>query len=220
LKIVNYRNDHRSLQFKERKGSTTEIPDGLFGVRFKAVVVKQVLQAQEANARIPWAHAKNRGEVRGGGKKPWRQKGTGRARHGSTRSPLWIGGGSSHGPRNDRDYSQKVNKKMKRTAIAMILSKKLKDGELKFVDALNVSAPKTKILASHLVNFIAHVKRVKKFNMLLIPSVENKAVGRAGRNLPKTKITYPGSLNAYDLMNYGTILVETNAVSAMTKQYE
>src|ERR1700691_279808 len=87
----------------------TELPDRIFGAKWSPTLVKQVLEAQSANKRSPWAHAKDRSEVRGGGRKPWRQKGTGRARHGSTRSPLWVGGGKSHGPRNERDYTQKVN---------------------------------------------------------------------------------------------------------------
>src|SRR4029077_8319843 len=86
---------------------TVELPDNVFGARWNAALAKQVLEAQLANRRSPWAHTKTRGEIRGGGIKPWRQKGTGRARHGSIRSPVWVGGGVEHGPRNERDYSQK-----------------------------------------------------------------------------------------------------------------
>ena len=93
---------------KNEKVGTISVPDIVFAAKWNSILVKQVLDAQMANARIPWAHTKDRGEVRGGGRKPWRQKGTGRARHGSTRSPIWVGGGKSHGPRNERDYSQKV----------------------------------------------------------------------------------------------------------------
>src|SRR5258708_29946620 len=113
---------------KNEKIGTIDLPDKIFAAKWNAVLVKQVLDAQAANRRVPWAHAKFRGEVRGGGRKPWRQKGTGRARHGSTRSPLWVGGGKAHGPRNERDYSQKVNKKMKRGALFAALSRKVKEG--------------------------------------------------------------------------------------------
>jgi len=107
------------------KVGTVELPENVFGAKWSPVLVKQVVDAQRANARDPWAHAKGRGEVRGGGRKPWRQKGTGRARHGSIRSPLWIGGGKAHGPRKERDYSQKVNKKMRRLALFSALSRKM-----------------------------------------------------------------------------------------------
>ena len=111
-----------------------ELPGNIFGVKWNPVLVHQALLAQLANRRNPWAHAKGRGEVRGGGRKPWRQKGTGRARHGSIRSPLWVGGGKAHGPIKSRDYSQKLNKKMRRLAILSVLSKKAKDGDIKFFD--------------------------------------------------------------------------------------
>ena len=123
---------------------TMELPAEVFGTKWNATLVQQVLEAQLANARQPWAHVKDRSEVRGGGKKPWRQKGTGRARHGSTRSPIWVGGGKAHGPRNDKDYSQKVNKKMKRVALFSVLSKKAKDGEVKVFDTLVVRGAENK----------------------------------------------------------------------------
>src|SRR5271156_592944 len=129
---------------QNEKVGTMELPAEVFGTKWSPTLVKQVLEAQLANARSPWAHTKGRGEVRGGGKKPWAQKGTGRARHGSTRSPIWVGGGKAHGPRKERDYSQKVNKKMKRVALFSALSKKVKDGEFKVFESLVLSAPKTK----------------------------------------------------------------------------
>ncbi len=91
---------------KNEKVGEVDLPESVFGVRWNSILVAQVLRAQMANKRRPWAHAKTRAEVRGGGRKPWRQKGTGRARHGSTRSPLWVGGGKAHGPSKLRDYSQ------------------------------------------------------------------------------------------------------------------
>jgi large subunit ribosomal protein L4 len=126
---------------------TVDLPESVFGAKWNQLLVKQVLEAQRANARAPWAHVKDRSEVAGSGKKPWRQKGTGRARHGMTSSPLWVGGGKAHGPRNDRDYSQKVNKKMKRAALFALLSKKFKDGEVKIVDTLSLATPKTNVMS-------------------------------------------------------------------------
>lgn len=205
---------------KHEKVGVTELPESVFGVSFKATVVKQVLDAQVANQHGPWAHAKTRGEVRGGGRKPWRQKGTGRARHGSTRSPIWIGGGKAHGPRNDKDYSQKVNRKMRRTAIAMILSKRLSDGELMLIDSMKIESPKTKFLASGLREFLGMQKRAKSYNALLIPSMEEKGIARAGANLPKSKVLNPASLNVYDLLNYRHILVDKEAIETISRTYK
>src|SRR3989339_2000180 len=107
-----------------------ELKDAIFSVPVKPAVVYQVFQALLANIREPWAHTKNKGEVRGGGKKPWKQKGTGRARHGSIRSPLWVGGGITFGPTSARNFSVKVNKKLKKKVLAMVLSAKYRAGEI------------------------------------------------------------------------------------------
>lgn len=129
---------------KGKEVRTIDLPENLFGATRNDDLVHQVVVAMEANARTPVAHAKDRGDVRGGGKKPWKQKGTGRARHGSRRSPIWVGGGVTHGPTNERNFSKKVNKKMSARALAAVLSGKLKDGEVLFVDAPSFSEPKTK----------------------------------------------------------------------------
>src|SRR3989344_5364576 len=123
---------------------TYKLPESIFALPWNGDLVHQVVVAMEGNARTPVAHTKGRGEVRGGGKKPWRQKGTGRAGHGSSRSPIWKGGGVSHGPRKDRDYMEKINKKAKRKAVLAILSQKLKDGEIFFMDDLSLPEAKTK----------------------------------------------------------------------------
>lgn len=125
------------------KAGSIDLPETLFGVAWNDVLMHQVVTGMQANARTPVAHTKDRGEVRGGGKKPWRQKGTGRARHGSTRSPIWVGGGVAHGPRNDKDYSKKINKKVRAKALAMALTQKMKDGQVLFVDSLDFEAPKS-----------------------------------------------------------------------------
>ena len=195
-----------------------ELPEGVFGVSWKPALVKQVLLAQLANRRRPWAHAKGRGEVRGGGKKPWRQKGTGRARHGSIRSPLWVGGGKAHGPVKERDYSQKINKKMKRAALVSALSKKFSSGQVKVFDRLEVEQPKTKILAKALGPLVAARKGGKKFDVLMVATPGNAGLFRAARNLVKTKVLHPESLNTYDVLNYKHLFIDQRAVSNIGRQ--
>ena len=196
-----------------------ELPKTVFGAPWRPELVKQVLLAIQANRRRPWAHAKFRGEVRGGGRKPWRQKGTGRARHGSTRSPLWIGGGKAHGPRNDRDYTQKVNKKMRQAALASVLSRKLKDSELRVFDVLNSPEAKTKMLFETMKTLLSLPKRVKKVDALIVPSHEDKNTFRAARNLTKAKAVRAESLSVEDLMTYKHLFVDKGALEAMTRHY-
>ena len=124
-------------------GSIT-LPESVFGVAWHPDLVHEVVVGMQANARAGTAHTKDRSEVRGGGRKPWKQKGTGRARHGSRRSPIWTGGGVTFGPRNEKIFSVKINKKVKAKALASVLSKKLADNEVFFVDSLAMEGPKTK----------------------------------------------------------------------------
>lgn len=197
-----------------------ELPERVFNVKWNPDLVHQVLNAQLANRRRPWAHAKSRGEVRGGGRKPWRQKGTGRARHGSIRSPIWIGGGKAHGPSRERDYSQKVNKKMGRLALFSALSKKFSDSEIKIFSDLGINSPKTKILYESLKKTLALKKGVKKVDALLIPAPENKNLFRAARNLVKAEVSDPRSLNVYDLLNYKNIFIDQKAVPIIASHYK
>jgi large subunit ribosomal protein L4 len=199
---------------------TVDLPSTVFGTKWNATLVKQVLEAQLANARSPWAHTKDRSEVRGGGRKPWKQKGTGRARHGSTRSPIWVGGGKSHGPRNDRDYSQKVNKKMKRVALFSVLSKKAKDGEVKIFDSLMMEAPKTKAVAASLKAILAPRKGDKRFDVLLVSDNTNKNLFRATSNLQKTMVLEAGSLNVYDIINHKNLFIDKSVVATIEKHYK
>src|SRR3989338_2366636 len=197
---------------KNEKVSTVELPDELFTAPWRPALVQQVLLAQRANARRPWAHANTRAEVAGGGRKPWRQKGTGRSRHGSIRSPLWIGGGKAHGPNKERDYSQKVNKKMRRAALVSVLSKKLRDSEVKFFESLAVAAPKTKMVSEMLRGLLNIKKSTKRLDVLLVRDPENKGLVRAARNLEKTRVISPDSLNVQDLLTYKYIFVESKAL--------
>ncbi len=205
--------------WRNEKVGEVDLPDAVFGAPWKEALVVQALNAQLANLRRPWAHAKGRGEVRGGGRKPWRQKGTGRARHGSIRSPLWKGGGKSHGPINEKDYSQKINKKMKRIALISLLSRKLKDGEIKFFDTLQIEAPKTKTLAQFMKKLVKLKKNSTKYDVLFIPDVENKKIFRAASNLQKTAVLSPESLNVYDILNHKNVFIDQNAIPVIEKHY-
>ena len=167
-----------------------------------------------SNRRQAWAHTKDRSEVRGGGRKPWRQKGTGRARHGSIRSPLWIGGGVTFGPRKEKDYSKKINKKMRQKAVFSVLSKKLQDDGLKIVDSLKIETLKTKVMAEILKNLIK-----KPFNALIIPSSDQSKIKKIVSNIKNINVISPLSLNVYDLLRYKNIILEKEAIKEIEKHY-
>jgi len=137
-----------------KKVGSIALPERVFGEPWRADLVHQVVTAMQANLRQNRAHTKDRSEVSGGGIKPWRQKGTGRARHGSSRSPIWRHGGVTFGPRNERDYGEKINKKMRARALASVLSQKARDGELILVDHLAFAEPKTAV-AKHMLATLA-----------------------------------------------------------------
>ncbi|MBI4094245.1 MAG: 50S ribosomal protein L4 [Candidatus Liptonbacteria bacterium] len=197
-----------------------ELPERFFGAAWKPALVHQVLTAQLANRREPWAHAKDRGEVRGGGRKPWRQKGTGRARHGSIRSPLWRGGGKSHGPVSTRDYAVSVNARMKQAALRSLLSKKFREKELAVLDSFGVEVPKTKKLAAALRTLIALPKEKKRFSVLLVPKTKHAALSHAAQNLAGTKVADPRTLNVYDLLRYRRLFIEEKAIPVIVAHYK
>jgi large subunit ribosomal protein L4 len=178
-----------------------DLPEKIFNRKWNADLVHQAVVAQAANRRRPWAHVKNRGEVSGGGRKPWRQKHTGRARHGSIRSPLWKGGGVTHGPLKERVFAQILPKKMRRAAIAAALSKKLADQNLKIIDSLELPSHKTKELTKYGIT-----------QVLLVPTGKNKNIYLASRNIPKVKALNPKSLNIEDLLKYRDIFIDQNAI--------
>src|SRR5512140_2596723 len=137
---------------KGAAAGTISLPAKVFAAKWRSDLVHQVVESMRSNKRAGTADTKDRGEVRGGGKKPWKQKGTGRARHGSTRSPIWVGGGVTHGPLSDKNYKRKISKKMRAQALFSVLSKKLKDNEILFVDSLAVSGIKTSTAAGVIGN--------------------------------------------------------------------
>lgn len=185
----------------------------VFGLKWNADLVHQVVTSMMSSARTPVAHTKNRGEVSGGGKKPWRQKGTGRARHGSTRSPLWVGGGVTHGPRNDKNYDRKVGKKMKAKALYTILSSKYKNGEILFVDNFEFKAPKTKD-AKNVISQLSKIKgietlAVKKNNAAYIAlSAKNLNTEKSFSNFNNILVDEIRNVNPVDLMKYKYFVVE------------
>ncbi len=193
-----------------------DLPKEIFEVRWNPVLVHQVLVAQEANRRKVLAHAKGRGEVRGGGRKPWKQKGTGRARQGSIRSPLWKGGGVTFGPTKERVFSKKINKKMKKTAITSVLSRKLKDEQIKVIDDIKIAEPKTKIMAKVLANFFP----VRNNGGLVILPETNTNLIRATRNLSFAQITTANNLNVEDLLRYKNIVLLKKSVAALDAIYK
>ncbi len=136
--------DATLYNIKGEKAGKVTLPENIFGLNWNADLVHQVVTAMQANARTGSAHTKGSGDVRGGGKKPWAQKGTGRARHGSSRSPIWKGGGVSHGPRNTTIFAKTVSRQMRQKALLVALSRKVKDGQVIFVDSIEMSEPKTK----------------------------------------------------------------------------
>lgn len=191
-----------------------ELPSSLFAVAVKPAVVHEVIVAQEANSRVVSAHTKDRSEVSGGGKKPWKQKGTGRARHGSTRSPIWVGGGVAHGPQADRNFSKKVNKKMKRVAIAMLLSDRLAADAFIAVDTLVLPEAKTKLVAS-----LRKALPCAEKNALVILGSSEQAMQRAIRNLANTQAIGARSVNPRDLAKFGAVIASKAAIAEMEETF-
>lgn len=181
-----------------------DLLDSIFALKPNHDLIHQVVVSMMANTRKPWAHTKTRAERRGGGRKPWAQKGTGRSRHGSRRSPIWRKGGVVFGPRKQRSYEKKINKKMRTQAILMMLSSKARDKELKIINNLDVD--KTKQAAQILNNL--------KIKSVLVAQ-ENKAF----RNIAKTKTIAPQNLNVLDLLNYKYLLIPREAIGVIEKTW-
>jgi large subunit ribosomal protein L4 len=189
------------------------LPAKVFGAKWRADLVHQVVEGMRSNKRAGTADTKGRGEVRGGGKKPWKQKGTGRARHGSSRSPIWVGGGVTHGPLAEKNYKRTISKKMRAQALFSVLSKKFKDGEILFVDSLEMSEIKTK----NALNVINTLSKVSKWKMVASPkkpkvltalSGRNEKAEKSFRNLPQLEIVFLKNLNPLDVLNHKYLLIE------------
>ncbi len=196
------------------------LPESIFGLNWNADLVHQVVISEESNRRSPVAHTKDRGEVRGGGKKPWQQKGTGQARHGSRRSPIWVGGGVAHGPRKDKNFARKVNKKMKAKALYTILAKKYRDGEIIFIDSLNFE-PKTK-LAKGFIDSMGKVKGLerlvtKKINKAYIAtSAKEITLRRAFNNFGNITVGEMRNIHPVDILQYKYLIITNPEESIRT----
>lgn len=200
---------------QNKKVDSMDLPESVFSVPWNPDLVHQVAISLDANRRRPWAHTKDRGEVSGGGKKPWKQKGTGRARAGSTRSPIWKGGGVTFGPSKERSYEKKINKKMRRQALFSTLSKKLKDGEVKIIDSFSLTAPKTKdcaLILKNLTNKGVVSKSKGRVSTLIVAAKENKEIKRAGKNISRNSVVYSESLGLMPCLLKNLIFFEKNAI--------
>lgn len=204
--------DTKIFSQEGKEAGKLSLPESVFGVAWNADLVHEVVVSMQSNARAGTAHTKDRGEVRGGGKKPWKQKGTGRARHGSRRSPIWSGGGVAHGPRNEKDYSKKINKNAKSKALAITLSRKLADGEMIFVDALSFAAPKAadaknivKALATGADKAQLATKRVNA--ALIIVPTRDESIEKSFRNFGNMLVAQAKDVNPVDLLTYKYVVI-------------
>jgi large subunit ribosomal protein L4 len=201
-----------------KETSEIKLPESIFGLSWNADLVHQVVYSMLSNARTIYAHTKGRGDVRGGGRKPWRQKGTGRARHGSTRSPIWVGGGVAHGPNALKNYSRKINRKMKAKALFTILSKKFKDGEIVFVDSVKFAKPKT----ADAVDMLAAFSKIKNYSDILSKKNNSALIATSGKepmveksfaNLGNISVEELRNVNPVELLNTKYVLIENPSAS-------
>jgi len=195
-----------------KEKGTLELPPAVFSVKASLALIHQVFEALLANARQPWADTKDKGEVRGGGKKPWKQKGTGRARHGSIRSPLWKGGGVTFGPLSTRNYAQKINKKMNRKAVRASLTDKLESGKLIVVESFP-RAGKAKTMVSLRTALPGSGK-----STLLVVGEATESLMNATKNIPRLDMQRAVDLNVADLMTHQYIIASKAAVDVLTER--
>jgi len=202
------------------KTGTVELPENVFGLPWNESLVFQVATGQRANQRRKLAATKDRAEVSGGGKKPWRQKGTGRARHGSIRSPIWKGGGVTHGPIREKNFKKKINKKMAKKALFVVLSAKMRDKEILVLDELNFKSAKTKIAAEVFRNFSKNedFKKITAKNGILVvlPKKDEQTV-RAIRNLPYANFNEARNLTALEVLGYKYLLLPKASLELFKK---
>jgi len=197
----------------KQEGEIT-LPKEIFDIKFNADLVHQIAVSLMANKRQISAHSKTRSEVRGGGKKPWRQKGTGRARHGSIRSPLWKGGGVTFGPRKDKVYEKDVPKKMRRKALLMVLSEKAKSSQLIVLNKIDLEKGKTKEMAL----VISSLPCKNQSCLIAMPDFDKK-IFLASRNIKKTDIEDARNLNVLEILNHKYLLITKDSIKTIEKTF-
>jgi len=196
-----------------------DLADKIFGVKANNELLHQAVITQMANTRQVLAHTLDRSEVRGGGKKPWKQKGTGRARVGSSRSPIWIGGGVTFGPTKDRNFKKKINQKMKQKALFMALSDKFVTNSLVIIDNLEFAEYKTKQFNTMLTNVEKKVLLNDRRNILIVNEASEEKAKYSSRNLEGVKVINLENINLVDLLNYKNLLLTENVVKVLTERY-
>jgi len=202
------------VNMKGKKVSTVELPADIFEAPISVDLMHQAFVRQMANARLGTHKTKTRGEVSGGGRKPWRQKGTGRARQGSTRAAQWVGGGKIHTPQ-PRDYSKAMPRKMRRAALRSGLSSKAAEKSIVMVEELALDEPKTRLMAQALETLVQDSSV-----LVVLPAKEDyEGVMRATRNLPDAKVLYANYLNIRDLLQYDKVVMPLAALDVITENF-
>ena len=202
------------LDTKGAKLEELELTEKFFDVARNDDLVQQVTVIQQGNQRRVISKVKDRGEVRGGGKKPWRQKGTGRARHGSSRSPIWKGGGVTHGPTANRNYKRKMNIKMQRKALFCVLSEKFRNKQVIILDSLDIKNAKTK----ELIEALKTLPLKEKSTLLVLPSMDAKII-RAAQNIPHIKTIQARELNALQLVQITYVVLLKESVLVIEETF-
>ena len=198
------------FNIKGEKVNTAELPKAIFEAEIKPDLMHQAYLRQLANARLGTHKTKTRSEVAGGGRKPWRQKGTGRARHGSIRSPIWVGGGAAHKPQ-PRDYSQRMPRKMRRAALRSALSVKAGDKQITILDELNMAEPKTREMTE-----ILKALAGDESALILLPA-KSENVEKSVRNIPKAKVLHASYVNVRDLLHYDRLIMPIGSIEVLQK---
>ncbi|MFA5000155.1 MAG: 50S ribosomal protein L4 [Patescibacteria group bacterium] len=195
------------------------LPEKIFGVKPNNELLHQAVITQQANARQVLAHTKDRSEVRGGGKKPWKQKGTGRARVGSSRSPIWIGGGVTFGPRKERNFKKDINQKMKQKALFMALSDKVATSSLVVLDKLECAEYKTKKFNEIMTVLEKKVLNNNRRDILVVNDVKDEKTRNSGRNLAGVKLINLENINLLEILNHKNLLLTEKAVEILSGRY-
>ncbi len=198
------------------EAGSIDLPASVFDVAWNADLVHGVVLMMQANGRAGTADTKGRGDVRGGGKKPWKQKGTGRARHGSSRSPIWAGGGVAHGPKSEKDYSSKINKKMRAKALAAVFSKKFADTEMIFLSELAMTEPKA-ALGKTIIKAIASgtgyadLATKRKNAAVLVLGTRDEMIEKSFRNFGNIEVIQAKDINPVDLLTYKYVIMANSS---------